>query len=78
MAEFNPYKNWKWIGPFLWLTVHYDHQFESVDAKRTRLIWIVAADGFAVSVIGPLFAWIYQKNLSTAIPRLVRQLRQNA
>ena len=22
MIEFNPYHNWKWVGRFLWLTVH--------------------------------------------------------
>jgi hypothetical protein len=22
VTEFNPYRNWKWVGGFLWLTVH--------------------------------------------------------
>ena len=30
MTEINPSRNWKWVGPFLWLMVHYDHQFEEV------------------------------------------------
>ncbi len=25
MTEFDPPKSWKWKGPFLWLTVYYDH-----------------------------------------------------
>src|SRR5262245_32271889 len=78
MTEFNPYKNWKWIGPFLWLTVHYDHQFHSVEEERTKLTWIVAADGFADSLLGPIFASMYQRNLSRAIPRLVNELRSSA
>ncbi len=75
MVEFNPYRNWKWVGPFFWLTVHYDHQFRAVEEECTKLTWIVAADGFADSLIGPLFASIYQRNLATAIPRLVHELK---
>ncbi len=41
MTEFNPGCNWKWIGPFLWLTVHYDHRFEPIDDAHTKLLWIV-------------------------------------
>ena len=25
MVDFNPRRNWEWSGPFLWLTVLYDH-----------------------------------------------------
>src|SRR5215475_10075332 len=75
MVEFNPYQNWKWVGPFLWLTVHYDHQFRAVEEGCTKLTWIVAAEGFADSLLGPIFASIYRPNLATAIPRLVQELK---
>ena len=78
MIEFNPYKNWKWVGPFLWRTIHYDHQFRAVDDRRTKLTWIVAANGFADSLLGPTFASIYQRNLAAAIPRLVHELKSAA
>lgn len=39
MTEFNPYHNWKWVGPFLWLTIHYDHRFESVSSDQTRYLF---------------------------------------
>jgi hypothetical protein len=74
VTDFNAYRNWKWAGPFLWLTVHYDHQFQESESGRTKLIWIVEAEGFGESSIGRLFAFIYQRNLSTAIPRLVQEL----
>ena len=32
VTEFDPPRNWKWVGAFLWLTVIYDHQFEPLDA----------------------------------------------
>ena len=31
MTEFNWCSNWKWVGGFLWLTIHYDHRFKSVN-----------------------------------------------
>ena len=75
MTEINPLRNWKWVGPFLWLTVHYDHQFEEVDSQHTKLTWIVDAEGFGVSVFGRLFAFIYNGNLNQAIPHLIDEMK---
>jgi len=74
MVEVNALRNWKWVGPFLWLVVNYDHRFESVDERRTKLTWLVSADGFGVSVFGRLFAGIYNRNLDKAIPRLISEM----
>src|SRR6185369_5567204 len=73
MTEINPYRNWKWVGAFLWLIVHYDHRFEKVDERRTKLTWLVSADGFGISVLGKLFGAIYSWNLDKAIPRLIQE-----
>jgi hypothetical protein len=74
MTEFNPHRNWKWVGRFLWLTIHYNHRFEQVSEQETRLIWTVEAEGFGASVFGRLFAKIYNKNLNKAIPALVAEM----
>jgi len=74
MTDFNPYRNWKWVGPFLWLTVHYDHRFEELNSGRTKLTWVVEGEGFGVSVFGRLFAKIYNKNLDSAIPLLIEEM----
>ena len=74
MTEFNPCSNWKWVGGFLWLTIHYDHRFEELNSTQTELIWVVEAKGFGVSVFGRLFAKIYSKNLDRAIPLLIDEL----
>ena len=50
MSDFRPGKSWKWLGPFLWLTVHYDHRFDAVSQSRARLTWVVDAEGFGVSI----------------------------
>ena len=76
MTEFNPYRNWKWVGPFLWLTISYDHVFAPLDPRRTKLIWTVEVKGFGVSVLGRLFAKIYNGNLDKAIPLLIARSTQ--
>ncbi len=78
MTEFNPQRNWKWVGRFLWLTVHYDHHFERLSEHRTRLTWIVACEGFGASIIGRLFALIYNRNLNKAIPDLIAEMEQSS
>ena len=74
MTEYDPPRSWKWVGPFLWTTVHYDHQFEPLDGGQTRLTWIVEAQGFGARILGPLFARIYRGNLEKAIPRLIAEM----
>ena len=74
MLEYNPGQNWKWAGPFLWLTIQYDHRFESLNSQQTKLSFVVDGEGFAVGVFGKLFAKIYRRNLEKAIPRLVHEL----
>jgi hypothetical protein len=74
VTEFNPYRNWKWVGGFLWLTVYYDHRFEELNPTQTKITFVVEAEGFGVSIIGRLFAKIYSKNLDRAIGLLVQEM----
>ncbi len=74
MTEFNPPDNWKWAGPFMNLTVHYDHRFEPLGDARCRLVWVVDVEGFAAAVLGRIFAAIYKKKLNRAIPRLIEEI----
>ena len=74
MTEFNPDHNWKWVGPFLWLIIHYDHRFESITDNQTRMRFVLEASGFGVSFFGRLFAKIYRANLEKAIPLLVKSI----
>jgi hypothetical protein len=55
VTEFVPRKNWKWIGKFLWLTVHYDHHFEPINHNQTNIEFIIEVKGFGKSVLGKLF-----------------------
>jgi hypothetical protein len=78
MTEFNPPRNWKWVGPFLWVTVIYDHGFEALDAEHTKLIWVVEAKGFGASILGRLFAKVYRGNLEKAIPLLIAEMNASS
>lgn len=74
VTEFNPYRNWKWVGGFLWLPVHYDHRFEDLNPAQTKLTFVVEAKGFGVSVLGRLFAKVYSKNMDRAIALLIQEM----
>jgi Polyketide cyclase / dehydrase and lipid transport len=74
MTAFDPPSSWTWAGRFLWLTVNYDHRFEALGERQTRLVWTVAAEGRGVAFLGRLFAAGYARNLDRAIPNLQREL----
>jgi hypothetical protein len=74
VTEFNPYRSWKWVSGFLWLTVYYDHRFEELNPTQTRIAFVVEAEGFGAWVIGRLFAKLYSKNLDRAIALLVQEM----
>ncbi len=74
MAEFNPNTNWRWVGPFLWLTVYYDHRFSRIGPQESEISFVLDGEGFGVGIFGRLFAAIYSINLNRAIPRLVKEL----
>lgn len=74
VTEFNPYRNWKWVAPLLWLSCHYDHLFEELNPAQTKLTFVIEARGFGKSVIGRLFARIYRKSLDRAIAMLVEEM----
>ena len=74
MTQFQPRRNWKWVGRFLWLTIHYNHIFEELSARQTKLVWVIEGDGFGVSILGRLFARIYSMNLDKAIPLLIDEM----
>jgi hypothetical protein len=65
MEELAPGVSWKWAGPFLWITVHYDHRFRSLGPRETEVTFSLDGEGLAA---------IYARNLDRAIPRLVREL----
>jgi hypothetical protein len=78
VTEFHPYRNWIWVGGFLWLTVYYDHRFEEVTPTQTRITFVLEAKGFGKSVIGRFFARIYSRTLDRAIALLVQEMNSSS
>jgi hypothetical protein len=76
MEELDPGANWKWAGPFLWITVHYDHQFRRMASGQTEIGFVLDGEGFGAGVFGRLFAAVYARNLDRAIPYLIRELER--
>lgn len=76
MEELNAGRNWRWAGPFLWLTVHYDHQFRRTGPQESEVAFVLDGEGFGAGVFGRLFAAIYARNLDRAIPNLVHELER--
>jgi hypothetical protein len=76
MEELDPGRSWKWAGPFLWITVHYDHRFRSLGPRETELTFSLEGEGPGVGVLGPIFAAVYARSLDRAIPRLVEELER--
>jgi polyketide cyclase/dehydrase/lipid transport protein len=75
MEVYEPPVRWQWVGRFLSVDVHYDHGFEAVDEKHTRLVWTVDAEGFGAGSLGRVFGAIYARNLDRAIPNLQAEMR---
>jgi polyketide cyclase/dehydrase/lipid transport protein len=74
VTEFNLYRNWIWVGGFLWLTIYYDHRFEELNPMQTKITFALEASGFGKSIVGRLFAKIYSKTLDRAIASLVKEM----
>jgi hypothetical protein len=74
MEQFNPGTNWKWAGPFLWITVHYDHQFVRAGPDESEIAFLLDGEGFGAAVFGRFFAAIYARNLDRAIPNLIDEI----
>jgi len=69
-------RRWSWAGPFLGVTVHYDHRFTRLGSEQTEIVFVLDGEGFGVSVLGRLFARIYARNLDRAIPNLIEELER--
>jgi carbon monoxide dehydrogenase subunit G len=78
MEDFEPPARWQWVGRFLTADVHYDHRFEPVNDRHTRLVWTVTAEGPGQGSLGRVFGAIYARNLDKAIPNLRRELQEGS
>jgi hypothetical protein len=76
MEELDPGVSWKWAGPFLWITVHYDHRFARAGPDESEIAFLLDGEGFGVGVFGRLFAALYARDLDRAIPNLIAEIER--
>ena len=74
VTEFQLHQNWKWRGPFLCMSMEYEHRFEPLGDDKTKFTWIIEGEGIGASTIGRVFAWQYKRNLDKAIPLLQHEI----
>ena len=74
IEAFDPPRRWRWVGRFLSVRVHYDHWFAEVDG-RTRLMWIIDAEGPGAGTLGRIFGALYARLFDKAIQNLQAELR---
>jgi hypothetical protein len=70
VTEFVAGRSWRWVGPFLWLRIDYDHVVEGDPSGGSRVTFVVEASGALSGSLGRLFSWVYARSLDRAIPRL--------
>jgi hypothetical protein len=75
MSAWEPPGRWEWVGGLPGARVEYDHLFATAGPASTTLTWIVRLDGPMASLIRPVFARIYGRNVDRAIPRLQEWIR---
>lgn len=70
MTRFEPPITWVWSGRALGTMIDYEHAFEAIAARSTRLVWTVRASGRA-GVRARAFAAVYSRLIDRAWPRFV-------
>jgi hypothetical protein len=46
MAEFDPPNHWMWATRMLWFTSRYDHAFQRITERQTRMVFHMTITGF--------------------------------
>jgi hypothetical protein len=54
MTTFNPYNHWMWTAHLGPMTVDYDHIFEAISERQTRMVFHQTATGFGNDVLAAL------------------------
>lgn len=75
MSEFEPEQHWMWSSRALWFTLNYDHAFESLSDRQTRMTLHMRVSGFGNWLFAPVIAAASRKNLDAAIPKLQDEMR---
>jgi hypothetical protein len=54
MTEFAPPDHWMWSAQPAWLILDYDHAFDVISDRQTRMVFHMTMTGFGNSLLAPL------------------------
>lgn len=75
MQQFAPPEHWMWSASMLGMTVEYDHAFESIGERQTRIVFHQTITGFGNVVLAPLIGLITSvTGHQAALDRLAREI----
>jgi uncharacterized protein YndB with AHSA1/START domain len=58
MTQFDPYRHWMWSAPMGPMTIDYDHIFEPLNDRQTRMVFYQTVTGFGNDVMAALLGAI--------------------
>jgi hypothetical protein len=70
MTTWDPPHRWEWSGGLPGVRIDYDHRFSPAGDNSATLTWTVTLRGPLATVVRPVFARIYGRNVDRAIPQL--------
>jgi hypothetical protein len=78
MTEFAPPDHWMWSSRLGWLTVDYDHRFEPIGDRQTRMVFHQTVTGFgndiAATLLGALTTFIGHQDMLNRLAAEMNQL----
>jgi hypothetical protein len=74
MAEWDPPNHWMWTSRVLWFTLLYDHIFDEIDPRRTRIVFHMRVTGFGKSLFARLVDLGSREEHAQSFPLLAKEL----
>ena len=77
MKEFEPYRHWMWSASFGPMTIDYDHVFERLGERQTRMVFHQTVTGFGNDVLATLLGVLTSVGgHQAALDRLAAEINQ--
>ena len=74
MAEFEPPEHWMWTSRVGWLTLLYDHIFERISERETRIIFHMRVTGFGKTILARIIDSASKPGHDASFPVLVKEM----
>ena len=76
MTEFDPYNHWMWTAHLGPMTIDYDHRFEPISERQTRMVFRQTATGFGNDLFATLMSVVTSFGHQAALNRLADEINR--